>query len=531
MPDIVIENARIWSDGRTGFAEFAAAEDGRFTVVGEHDPALAEQARERIDAEGRVVVPGLIDSHLHMLGGGRSLGQLHLADAENRDDFVRRVAEYAAAQPSGAWIEGWGWNVDAWSEPIVPHRDWIDSVCGDRPALLRQIDIHSALVNSAALAMAGITKDGPADPEGGVIERDPETGEPTGILREAALHLVRDLIPDPAPDEQAEAVRAASRHALAHGVTAVGDIPFVAELGVYERLRSDQGIVRLFLYPIVEDWSAGAMRLRDFAGQPGWVEARGLKGFVDGTLGSRTAYMQHPYNTAEGDADRKNRGLLCEGMSFERLVEMFRTADVAGWQPIVHAIGDGANHMCLDAYEMALEGRRSRRPRIEHAQHLLPEDIERFGELGVIACMQPFHLSYDAETMEDLLGSVRCECAYVFKSLLDGGAVIAFGSDWPVVSINPFTGIAAAVQGRTIGRRRWRTDDLIPVTEALRAYTSSAAYALGAEHEIGKIEPGYRADFVILDESPFSQEADVHLIRPVATYLEGACAYRRDDHD
>lgn len=528
--DLVIENARIWSDGLPTFAEFAAVREGRFVHVGRPEGSLVGPDTARIDAQGRVVIPGLIDCHIHMLGGGLNLAGLQLRDAADRQDFVARVRARAAALPPGEWITGGRWSTDSWPDPTFPDRTWIDGVTGDHPALLNRMDGHSALANSRALAMAGITRDGPPDPPGGVIDRDPRTGEPTGILRESAMYLVSRLIPAPSRDRKVEALRAAAFEAAAHGITAVGDIPSLGDLPAYEALAGEPDLpTRFYLYPTASNWRAAAMDSTWFEGRAGWVTIRGFKAYLDGTLGSRTAYMKEEF--LPGRDGRRTRGLLREGVEdggFERQV---RDAQRAGLQPIAHAIGDAANAFLLDTLATVYGTRDNRlsraRARSEHAQHLSREEIARFGASGVIVSMQPLHKADDGRYAEGYLGHDRCRTSYAYRDLLDAGAVLVFGSDWPVVSLNPWLGIDAAATGRLLDSDEfWMTHQNIPVAEALRSYTSRGAYALGAEDEIGRIAPGLRADFVILSDSPFGPGVDLRTIRAAATYVEGRLVYR-----
>ncbi|UCD74178.1 MAG: amidohydrolase [Phycisphaerales bacterium] len=522
--DTVIENARIWSDGLAGFAEFAAIEEGRFVHVGDADTSFIGPGTRRIDAGGRVVLPGLIDAHLHMLSGGASLTQLQLRDAPDKDEFVRRIADWAMDLPDGRWILGGRWTTESWSDPQQPTKEWVDEVSGDHPLFLSRMDGHSALADSVALRIAGIDADGPPDPAGGVIDRDPKTGEPTGILREAAMSLVSRHIPARTIDDQIDALCFAMREANRHGITAVGDVNGIGDLKIYERLAPAQVSVRLFLYPSADDWHKAAARVAEFPAEPMKVQINGLKTFVDGTLGSRTAYMRKPF--LGNEPGRENwRGLLREGIADGGLARNIRAAAKADLQAIAHCIGDEANHFFLDSLQSSYPHLPGARCRSEHAQHLLPEDIQRFGDLGVIASMQPYHKADDGRYAEDYLGAERCRSSYAFKSLLDAGAVVAFGSDWPVVSVNPFLGVEAAVTGKTLDGKHWQTQENLTVAEALRCYTSRAAYALRAEDEIGRIAPGYRADFIILDRSPFAGDVDWATISPVEVYLEGRLVY------
>ncbi len=523
-PDLVIDNARIWSDGRVGFAEFAAIRDGRFVYVGPRRDDLI--GGPRIDAGGRVVIPGLIDSHVHMLGGGEQMLKLHLRDVTDRSDFIGRVADWARMLPPGTWILGGRWSTESWSDPSQPMKHWVDEAAGEHPLYLQRMDGHSALVNSVALRLAGITAGGPPDPPGGVIDRDPETGEPTGILRDAAMSLVESLIPDPTLEDRVLSLRRAAKHALKHGITAVSDIPDVADIAAYRELARSRPPMRFFLYLTADDWpQADAARRSLGFGYPGWVELRGFKAYIDGSLGSRTAYMRAAFLGNEphrGDW----RGLLRDGIEDGSFRRNAAAAHDAGLQTIAHAIGDEANHLLLNTLEETYgQDLATARCRAEHVQHLLPGDIARFGGLGVIASMQPYHKADDGRYAEQYLGSERCRSSYAYKSLLDTGAVLVFGSDWPVVSLNPFLGIEAAVTGRTLDGKTWQTQENITVGEALRCYTSGGAYAVFAEEKIGRIAPGYQADFVVLNHSPFDPAVDWSAIRPDIVYVGGRRAY------
>jgi predicted amidohydrolase YtcJ len=523
--DIVINNARIWSDGLVSFAESAAVRDGRFVHVGAPIDDLVGPGTNVIDAAGRVVIPGLIDSHVHMLGGGSGLMQLQLRDARDKSDFIQRVADWTADLEPGQWVRGGRWSTESWRRPEQPVKEWIDAVTGDHPVYLPRMDGHSVLVNSAALRQAGITNDTPPDPAGGIIDRDPQTGEPTGILRESAMGIVAGFIPEPSPDERLAALRRAMKEANRHGVTGVADIPDVGDLPVYEALARGSMSVRFILYPTARDWADAAGRVASFRGRRGWVEIRGLKTYLDGSLGSRTAYMHDPFHGNE-PAREDWRGLLREDALGNRLRDNLAAAHGAGLQTIAHAIGDEANHVLLDTLEEVYgEDLLAARCRSEHTQHLRPEDVARFGRLGVIASMQPLHKADDGRYAEAYLGDDRCKSSYTYKSLLDTGAIVVFGSDWPVVSINPFLGVEAAVTGRTLDGVPWQIQENITIAEALRCYTSRAAWGSFFEQEVGRIAPGLRADFVILDRSPFDEGVDWAAVAPAAVYVEGKLVY------
>lgn len=519
--DLVIDNARIWSDGLVGFAEFAAVRDGRFVYVGPRRPDLIGDDTEIVNAAGRVVIPGLIDSHIHMLAGGAQLMRLSLREVADRREFVERVAGQAATLREGAWIVGGRWSTESWPDPRQPTREWVDGVSAGHPLFLSRMDGHSALVNTEALRIAGITADGPPDPPGGVIDRDPETGEPTGILRDAAMGLVTRHIASMTLQEQVDALILATAEALEHGITAVSDIPSVADLPAYEQLAEIGPDIRFYLYVTAADWAEALDLIRAFPQTEDRVEIRGLKAYLDGSMGSRTAYMHEPFLGNEPSQPDWS-GLLREGVGSGGLARNVGVARQAGLQPIAHAIGDEANHMLLDVYEAVYgDDLAGARCRAEHVQHLLPDDIARYGALGVIASMQPFHKADDGRYAESYIGSHRARSSYAYKSLLDTGAVLVFGSDWPVVTLNPFLGIEAAVTGRILGGGTWQTQENITVTEALRSYTSRSAWAMRSEDAIGRIADGYRADFVVLERSPFDPAVRWENVRPFRVYVGG----------
>lgn len=554
--DMVIENARIWSDGRAGFAHFAAVSRGRFVYVGEPQSIYIGPKTARIDAKDRVVIPGLIDSHVHMLGGGTNLSQLQLRDAKDKTEFIKRVAAWTSALPAGKWVLGGRWSVESWAAPEQPTKEWVDSVTADRPLFLSRMDGHSGLVNSAALKMAGVTRSTP-NPPGGIIDRD-AGGEPTGILRDNAMGLVTRLIPQPSIEDKVGALKKAMAHANRNGITAVSDIPGLGDLPAYEQLAKSGLTVRFSLYPTAENWDRAAETAKLFNGRVSsflsenlptvvsgvkmaaatglpsaltksgvaWMQVRGFKAYFDGSLGSRTAYMREPYFNNPPDKPDW-RGIPMPGAMDGTFMRNAKVAQRTGLQSIVHAIGDEANNLLLNQLFEAYPNIKTARCRSEHAQHFLPGDIPRMGRLGVIASMQPYQKADDGRYAESYIGEERCRSSYAYKSLIDEGVVLAFGSDWPVVSIDPFLGVEAAVTGKTLAGKFWQTQENITVAEALRSYTSRGAYAMFMENEIGKIERGFRADFVILDRSPFDKRAEWADMSPDVVYVEGRKVYSK----
>jgi len=447
----------------------------------------------------------------------------------DRAAFVAAVGDYAASLPPDAWVLGGRWSTESWADPTQPTKEWIDPVTGDRPAYLSRMDGHQALVNSAALKLAGIDRGGPADPLGGRIDRDSVSGEPTGILRDEAMEPVARLIPPPSPEQKDRALLAAMKEANRFGVTMVQDMSRWSDLEVFARAhRRGELTVRLCVYASVDDWTSTIDDVLRFPIRDDWLRIAGFKGYMDGSLGSRTAYMREPYLDNPPD-DPERRGLLLPLAAKEgELLRQCRAADRAGLQPAVHAIGDMANHLLLDAYERVAHSNRprDRRPRIEHAQHLLPQDVERFARLGVIASVQPFHKADDGRYAEQVLGRQRCQSSYAFRALLDCGAYLAFGSDWPVVTVNPFAGIATAVTGKTLAGKTWMPHQNITLEEALAACTAGPAWAAMMEDRLGRIRPGYLADFVILQDDPFALPPErLELVRVHQTVVGGDVVY------
>ena len=510
MADIIITNANVWTGVRGAPRALALAIAGeRIIAIGtdEQIRATAGPKTKILNARGRLVVPGLTDSHIHLISGGFQLSRLDLRDAGNRAEFVRRTAARARETPPGKWILGGQWTVDSWADPALPRKEWIDQVTGDVPAFLTRMDGHQALANSVALKLAGIDAKGPPDPQGGVIRRDSQTGEPTGILKDDAMGLVGRHIPQPSATERYDALQAAMAHRNRYGITAVHDMTEPADLPVYARARAEGALrLRVHSFLMVDDWSKHYDTLSECPPGDAWFRVAGFKGFVDGSLGSRTAFMREPYTDAAPEAKYPHGLLVDQADPFEEFQRQIVRADAAGLQLAVHAIGDQANHLLLSACAAAIRanGPRDRRHRIEHAQHLLPADVARFAKLGVIASMQPLHKADDGRWAERALGPERSLTTYAFHSLLEAGATLAFGSDWPVVNPNPFEGIEAAVTARTLDGKVWVPSQSITVEQALIAYTSAPAFASFTEKDLGTLEVGKLADVAILSQDVFA---------------------------
>jgi predicted amidohydrolase YtcJ len=534
--DVLLTHGKIWTvDKAQPEAEALAVWHGRILAVGKSADLqpLAGPRTRVINLKGRRVVPGFYDSHVHLLGSGMRLNEVALKDAKGEEEFGRRLREFDRKLPRDSWLLGGEWDHDRTFAGTLPSAALLDKYVSDRPVFLRRYDGHMAVVNSRVLKLAGITAQ-TADPAGGVIYRKPGGKEPTGILRDNAMDLVLGLIPAPSDAEVAEAVTAALAEARQNGVTSVQDMdgseaPTRRRLfRLYQRLaRAGRLTVRVDLRWPLAEWDSMA-RLGVEAGLgDDWVRIGGVKGFVDGSLGSSTAKMYEPFVNEPGST-----GVYVTPLN--KLREYILAADKAGLSVAVHAIGDRANAELLDIFaEVAKEnGPRDRRFRVEHAQHLRPQDYRRFRDLGVIASMQPYHIIDDGRWAEGRIGAKRCASSYACRSLLDAGARVALGSDWSVAPLSPILGIDAAVNRRTLDGKHpdgWFPEQKIRVAEAIEGYTLTAAYAAFEEKDRGSLEPGKLADLVvlsrdILDEAERDHIADTEVL---LTVVGGKVVYEK----
>ena len=470
---------------------------------------------EVIDLRGRLAVPGFIDNHVHFVAGGLQLSSVQLRDAESPAILAQRIAEHARTATAGQWITGGGWDEQRWQPNALPTRAAIDASTPDRPVFVTRQDMHMGLANSVALRLAGITR-GTPDPAGGTIVRD-ATGEPTGVLKDAAMQTMFAVIPPPSLDARIAAARKGLALAARSGVTAFCDMGMSDEafddFRAYQRLEREGALTaRVSLYTPIGAYE----RLLRAGVEKRFGSARlrigGLKGFADGSLGSSTAAFREPFSD-----DPHNCGLVMQAMSDGSMARWAADADAHELQIAIHAIGDRANDEVLSIFE-SIPGHTSRRFRIEHAQHLDESLFARFARTRVIASMQPYHAIDDGRWAELKVGPRRAKATYAFRSLLDAGAIVTFGSDWNVAPLNPLTGIYAAVTRRTIDGRNpngWIPEQRIGVEEALRCYTVNNAWAMFAEHEIGRIAPGLFADVTVLSRDIFTippeEIADVNI--------------------
>jgi predicted amidohydrolase YtcJ len=480
-----------------------------------------------IDAQGRLLLPGFNDSHLHFMSGGAGLEEVRLVDAPTRDEFVRRIAAQAQKTPPGEWILGGDWDETKWPGSPLPTKELVDAAAGDHPLFLDRYDGHAALANSRALALAGVTAATPT-PEGGVIVRGND-GAPTGVLKDAARGLVERVIPPPTHEQRLRAARRALAHAASLGVTSGQDmVPALEDVAVYSEL-AEAGELTTRLYEAPSERIAKdqfQIGLRHSWGSA-YLRLGAVKGFADGSIGSRTAYLFEPYSDEPG-----NRGLLSAEMHPpEAMRARIAEASAHGLQICIHAIGDQAVSMILDLYAAieTAEGRSDQRFRIEHAQHVAPKDFDRFGSLHVVASMQPYHAIDDGRWVEARIGHERARGSYAWRSILDHGGRLAFGTDWSVAPLNPLLGLYAAVTRATLDGRHaegWIPEQKITMEEAVSAYTLGSAYAEFQEREKGTLEPGKLADMVILSANVFEIPPEaVKDVRVVETIVGGRVVF------
>lgn len=532
VADLVFLNSSVWTvSPDQPWAEAVAVEEERILEVGssEEIKSFIGEKTEVIDLKGAFLLPGFIDSHIHFLDGGFSLSSIQLREAKSREEFIARLEEKAKELDEGAWILNGDWDHQQFDPPLLPRKECIDPVTPRNPVCINRHDGHMVLANSLALKMAGITKD-TNSPEGGEILKDPQSGKPTGILRDAAIDLVRRHIPEPTLSEKMRAAEKALKHANEVGVTSVHDMGYASNFEVYQELLKRKKLsVRIYLYiQIPEVGLLARLKLKSPFGND-FLRIAGLKGFVDGSLGSSTALFFEPYSDNPSKKGIFHSHMFPEGIMEKRIM----MADEAGLQVAIHAIGDQANHIILDIFErvMAKNPPRERRWRIEHAQHLIPDDIERMGKLHIIASVQPYHAIDDGRWAEKKIGIKRCRTTYAFKSLRKKGVVLACGSDWTVAPLNPLTGIYAAVTRSTLDGKNpegWIPEQKISIEEAIKGYTINGAYAEFAESKKGSIEKGKLADLVVLDQNLFKiPPAEIKDVQVKMTVLNGKIIHKR----
>ena len=513
--DLVLTNGVIYTvDSQRPRAQAVAARDEWIVVVGSADemrPWIGPKTRV-IDLQGAFAMPGFNDAHVHLAGAGLAKLAVNLEGAKSLQEFQQRIRERLKDYPPGEWMTGRGWDHTLWPEKRFPTRADLDAVATDRPMLFGRVDGHVAVANSLALRLAGITKETP-DPQGSHVVRDLVTGEPNGMLEEdAAINLARHRIPRPSPALLRRAIELALDEVARNGVTSLQDNSVQEEASwedfqVYTRLKEEGKLTARitewlpFTAPLEQ---LEAMRRQGGTADP-WLKTGALKGFLDGSLGSRTAALLAPYSD-----DASTSGIL--RMDPDEVKRMAIERDKAGFQIAFHAIGDRANRVALDAFAAvrAANGVRDRRDRVEHAQVVSPSDLARFAQLDVIASMQPSHETTDMRWADARLGPERVKGAYAWKTMLNDGVRLAFGTDYPVEPINPMRGLHACVTRELPDggpKGGWQPQEKISIDDCIRGYTVGSAYAQFEEHRKGQIAPGMLADIVVLS-------ADVTRIPP-----------------
>jgi predicted amidohydrolase YtcJ len=524
--DRIYVNAKIWTgDTLNPSATVIAVKGEKIVYVG--DDATKFTANETIDVQGKQLLPGFTDNHTHFLSAGYALSSVKLKDAKTKEEFIKRIAEFCKSKPDDTWVMEGSWDHENWGGEL-PSKAWIDSVCGNHPVFLSRYDGHMAFANSKALKLAGIDKN-TASPAGGVLVKD-KNGEPTGIVKDAAMNLVINAIPPPTAEQLDQYFDAAANYAVERGVTNVNDMNSYggwSDLETYKRAwKTDRMILRMYSFVPLATWE----RMDSFVQKNGRgddiLHWGGLKGYVDGSLGSTTAWFHQPYLDDPG-----TNGLFITDTSLLR--KWVLGADKAGLHLGVHAIGDKANDFILSVYDEVakINGARDRRFRVEHAQHVRPETIDQFAKLGVIASMHPYHLYDDGIWAYKRLDTNRLKGTYAFKSMKDKGVKITFGSDWPVAPIDPVYGIYSAVTRITGDGKNpngWYPNEKLPIEDALKAYTVTNAYASFLDGKIGMLKEGFYADFTILENNLFEVPKEkIKDIKVLRTVLKGKEVFLR----
>ena len=503
--ETIITNANVWTvDRNHPQAEAVAILNQRIVALGtsaELDAWRGPQTRI-IDAAGKLLLPGFNDAHVHLVSGGFQLDQVQLTDAKTRDEFVSRIAAQARKLKKGEWILGGEWDEQNWSPPELPTHDWIDAVTPDNPAFIERHDGHESLANALAMKLAGVTAT-TKSPPGGEIVLDAQ-GSPTGVFKDAAKSLIEKTIPEPGLAARIKATKRALDYAASMGVTSLqAMVPDYADIEAFSVLAERGELTsRIYNAPIETHWRDQARIGVRHAFGSDLLRIGAVKGFADGSLGSTTAYFFEPYVDAPN-----SRGLLSDEMQpISGMRERLMGADKAGLQLCIHAIGDQAISIVLDIFQDVekANGDRDRRWRIEHAQHMAPKDFQRFAKLHVIASVQPYHAIDDGQWAERRIGPIRAKTTYAFRTFLDNGVHLAFGTDWTVAPLNPMLGLYAAVTRATLDGKHpngWIPEQKITIQEAIEAYTLGSAYAEFQEKEKGSITPGKLADLVLVSDN------------------------------
>jgi predicted amidohydrolase YtcJ len=541
--DLILDGGKIWTENAEEPEVEAIAISGKsiFACGSSTDIANLKGSRTRIvQLEGRRVVPGFNDAHVHFYYGGASLASVQLRTAKSPQEFRDRIAKFAQKHPKGEWILLGEWDPQAWTPSSLPTHDLIDAVTPDHPVFVNRVDAHTMLANAVAMRLAGVDRHTP-DVPGGVIGRDAQ-GNPSGIFIDAAKSLIERVIPAPTVQQLSGAILEAQKHAFKFGVTSIQDMAFVgarAQESSGDLLRAYQSLlkrgdlkIRVSMHTPLPQWR----KLSNLGVEANFgneiLQIGGLKGFSDGSLGSSTAWFLDAYTDDPTNCGGPSDELCDPDDMFANMLG----GDKAGLQLAIHAIGDRANRIILDFFERIerTNGMRDRRFRIEHAQHVQSSDVPRFGKLRVIASMQPYHCIDDGRWACGRIGPQRAEDAWAARSLMEAGAVLAFGSDWWVAPIDPLSGIYAAVTRRPIDGSSaggWVPEQKISVHDAVHAYTVGSAYASFQDYVKGSLQPGKLADVAVLSQDIFAIDPEeIRETKTDITIVGGEIVYQREGY-
>jgi predicted amidohydrolase YtcJ len=527
--DLIVVNANVHTGNKAQPTARAIAVSGNKIVAVGTDAqirSLAGAKTKVIDAGGKTVIAGFNDAHVHFLETGQQLSSVDLRDAKTPQEFVARIKAFAAKLPKGRWILGGKWDHENWTPNALPTAAMIDAVTPDNPVFIDRLDGHMALANSLAMRLAKVDKN-TKEVAGGEIVRD-SSGNPAGVFKDAAMSYISQVIPAPSWEERLEAAQAASDHAASLGVTSVQDMSAGSDVGVYQELLR-RGTLKTRVYGCstlngYKRWEATGVR---HAFGDTMLRVGCLKGYADGSLGSTTAWFFDPYLDAPSST-----GLAMEDVT-TTMRQTIQDADKAGLQVRIHAIGDRANATILDHFQSvaSANGTADRRFTIEHAQHMRMDDLKRFAGQKVVASMQPFHIIDDGRWAWKRLDEKRLKGTYAFRTILDTGGVLAFGSDSPVAPLNPLWGVYGAVTRRTLDDKNpsgWIPEQKISVEETVRAFTWGSAFAEFQENWKGTLEPGKVADFVILSDDIFTLDpVKIRDVTVLKTVVDGRLVFER----
>jgi predicted amidohydrolase YtcJ len=528
--DLIIRNARVWTvDHARPEAEAVAVLGDRIVAVGsDQDVDVWRGPHTRVeDAAGKRLVPGFNDAHVHFTSGGQQLDNVQLNDATSQEEFARRVAERIKTTAKDEWILGGDWDETKWTPAQLPTKELIDAITPQNPAALDRYDGHMIVANSIALKLAGITAKTP-DPDGGVIVHDAQ-GNPTGALKDAAADLVFKVIPDPTHDQRRHSIERALEHAASVGVTSVQHMnPDYADIAIYNELLDEGKLTtRIYAAPLISQVDDQVkIGIRHAFGGP-YLRIGALKSYADGSLGSATAYFFEPFVDQPS-----NRGILSDAMHpVSMMRDRMMKADASNLQLCTHAIGDAGISAILDIYAEIdkAHGARDRRWRIEHAQHMAAKDFDRFAQLHVIASVQPYHAIDDGRWAESRIGHDRASRTYAFRTFLNHGVRLAFGTDWNVAPLNPMLSLYAATTRATLDGKNpsgWFPEQKLTIKEAIEAYTMGSAYAEFQDEVKGSITPGKLADMVLLSDDILTIDpVKIRDVKVLRTWVGGKLVY------